>query len=328
MNTSGERDGAYTAKGTSSEEVEGLLVFDVGTNSSASSAGASKASSHSSRATAGSAQSRGASSAGGSKGKSRSKTESWASLDLDALMASDGRLDVDAVSAALGLAARLSRSSSLDASAEDDADDFSIEARSVRSAADELGARDAADDADDASGDSLVRPHGSQLYPIIEEDCVSECDAPASPYLSALALPAADTPARPSSYVVVGTAPAQGSTLHTLGAPALAALRLPPPGGTAAARLSAASISTADLRGSVNESVLELDLGALQFAAGALPEMDFSGAEGGGGGFGEGVVEGVSLFGLGDPFGGVGPSGSRESQKEEGSFSAGVGVAF
>ena len=83
---------------------------------------------------------------------------SWTSWDLDDLMTTDGRLDVDAVSAVLGLSA----------TREDDA--WSLEARSVHSS-------DRMDDLDleeqeriESSLESLVRQPGSQLYPIIEEE--------------------------------------------------------------------------------------------------------------------------------------------------------------
>ncbi|GJE95798.1 hypothetical protein PsYK624_119860 [Phanerochaete sordida] len=343
VNTSGERD---AAKGTSSEEVEGLLVFDVGPGSSASSAGASKASSRSSRGTgtSGSVKSR-ATAASGTSGASRrrSKPESWASLDIGELIASDGKLDVDAVSAALGLSARLSRSSSLDVDADDD---FSIEARSVRSLlADDEPARgvDADEEFDveeqENSAESFVRPHGSQLYPIIEEDCASEHSFEGLPASArASPVPYDGLPgARPSSYVVVGPRPAAaprapGSALNTLGAPALADFRRPdrglelpllalPRSGAASVHGAdtRASVCTADLRASANESVLELDLRGLQLD---VPGFDFSGVSG----FGEGG-EGVSLFGLGAAEA-ESAERVRESPREEGSFSAGVGVAF
>lgn len=365
VNSSSEGDGAYAAKGTSSEEVEGMLVFDVGTTSgstTASSTGASKASSRSSQAASGrvgaETGSAHASGSAGSKSRSRNKAESWASWNLDDLMASDGKLDVDAITAALGLSARLSRSSSMmDASGEGDGDDFSIEARSIRSANEDAEGnaegRGDREDEKETSVDSLVRQHGSQLYPIIEEDFSSEgtpegsiAGLPASASATAFvdedlltsSHTAGATPGRPVSYVVVGARPSQapktatsasGSDLSRLAVPSLTDLQklnIPflalPSSASGTARNSAASVSTTDLRGSVNESVLDFDLNQLNLT---VPDFDFSG------GFGEGVQEGVSLFGLGSEVGGVAPSPSKrrgDSPREDESFATSVGVAF
>ncbi|EKM52585.1 uncharacterized protein PHACADRAFT_261104 [Phanerochaete carnosa HHB-10118-sp] len=348
VNTSSEREAAYAIKGASSEEVEGMLVFEGGTSSAQSSSGGSKASSQSSRAGVASAKLTSTDGSNESKNKGKSKAEcSW---ELDDLMASDGKLDLDAVTAALGLSARLSRGSSMYASGEGDEDDFSIEARSVPSA-DEDGDEVAGDkkgtekQEKETSVDSLVRQHGSQLYPIIEEDCVSESaigddidGLPTSRTHSIVqeGLPciATDAPSRPISYVIVGSRPSASASsaaarnLDRLAVPTLADLQklnipfLALPQASSTARNSAASVSTADLRGSINESVLDFDLGQLNLN---VPDFDLSGVSGFEG------IDGVSLFGLGDELSKFQlpvSRGEKSSPKDESLASSGVGVAL
>lgn len=299
---SGSEDGA--GKGASSEEVEGMLVFDVGSAASSSLGSSGKGSTGKESEKSGKLR--------------QAKAESWTSWDLDDLMTMDGRLDVDAVSAALGLGA------AADGENDGEGDDYSFEARSVNG--NENGDEDDADNEElENSIESLVRQPGSQLYPIIEEDDpessvpgglpVSATQSPHASY-SLQAPPNARVPRitadsgqtmaiqtsntasdRPASYVVVGGARSSpaAATPSAPGAPpptpaaaaSLAFLTLPVPSNL---RDSAYTVSSTDARGSVNESVLDFDL-----------QLDLTGFGVGDDGFGaEGQGDGeFSLFGIG-----------------------------
>ena len=181
--------------------------------------------------TSGSGNSNGSKAAPPTQNEQQADRKSWQSWDLDDLMTTDGRLDVDAVSAALGLGA----------TREDDA--WSLEARSVHS----VERSDDVDEQLESSIESLIRQPGSQLYPIIEEedDGAEVSGLPPAPSPSPQPTSSLVEPARPTSYLVV-------SGQSQLQIPFL---------GTG--RESMLTVSTLDVRGSVNESVLDLDLSRL-----------------------------------------------------------------
>jgi hypothetical protein len=363
-----------TMKGASSDEVEGMLVCGA---SSADTSGASAQSSRSTRSdvsegslrlvaltrpnlsgasnassSSDSGKSSGArsiSSGGGSAGtrsngkaSRRSESLEW---DLDDLVTADGRLDVDAVSAALGLVVSTSPELGdvLDGDSErgdgemeegEEGDDWSIEARSVasereREGIDEEEEQRAADI--ESSLESLVRQPGSQLWPIIEEDddegSASVDGLPTSMSRPSVPIKNLDVPgaARPASYLVVdsGSSCIPSSIAHLRPRTQHRLFDVPSAGDV---RGSTHSVDTAELRGSLNESVLDIDFEHLDITL----NFEFSGLHSDASGFiacvGQGQgVEGepeVSLFGLGEM------ALSASANREKGEGGCDVGIAF
>lgn len=255
------KSGGKGASSEEREEVEGLLVFGANLNSGLSALNASAEPKEQER-----------------------ERGSWTSWDLDDLMTNDGKLDVDAVSAVLGLGV----------AQEDDA--WSLEARSVHS----LDRMDGVDEQLESSLESLIRQPGSQLYPIIEEeDDTSAIELPQTTSRSALL---AEEAARPTSYLVVsGQSQLQIPFLDT-------------------GRESMLTVSTTDIRGSINESVLELDLSRLNVDNLNLNDLQLnvSGFDIDSNGFN---VEGVSREGERSLFG-------VSRVERNGGEGGGVGVAF